>query len=386
MLSDRKMTIQDLQTGRRAFLIGASLLTGRLLLPGTAFARERRSTSQFGSDQTALQAAFDWAHATGGELVLNNDITVRGTVFMGSVTLLDGGGRIMIRGDRTFSIEKRAGRWSKRGAILMRSARGNSLYAAPLETTYDVEIGPGVRVEFVRSSPTAPEAPFLFTGLSHLSRIAMDFAGFSEDGNVCNGPDFYFYNRAAIAGNYRLTFDTSTAIGGFWFRDVDEQRLGPEYRSDFQFANPQFAKTGGEDECVAIYTLRRAPGHIRARGSLTVSQSNGLGFSILNNSGAADQNFDIELTQVRVQSTTKPRQPVFKIRDSAPRIDRIEAVFVGAEKADETAYVLRCIRRSKEGNVPRIGEALLVNESTGKAKPIGLDGECSIGRMRTIGL
>lgn len=367
-------------------MVGSAALPLSMLIPSVASAAERRLMSDFGTDHHALQSALDWAHGTRGQLVLDTDVTVRGTVLMGSVSLLDGGGRIQIIADSSFEYRDGSGQWRKRAAILMRSARDCTLYPDTLATTYDVEIGPNVRIEFVRTDSRAPEGPILFTGLSFRSRIEMSFTGRSTGKLTCNGPDYYFFNRAMIAGDYRLDLETRAAEGGFWFRDIDELEMGREFRSDLLLARPVFSKVGGADECVSLYTIRRAPGHLRVRGSLDITQSNGLGFSILNNSGAADSDFDIALMELRVRSTTKPNQPVLKIRDSAPQIDRIEATFAGSEIPGEKAYVLRCIRKSSTGKVPQLGSVKLVNQAGNTDALVALNGECVFDTLETVGL
>ena len=369
---------------KRRFLSGLSAASATMLLTNRSAAAQPMAMSDFGNDTASLQRAFDWAHEIGGAIVLDTDVTVRGTIFMGSVTLLDGGGRLRILADESFTIHPRAGEWDWRAAILMRSARGNSFIQEPLRTQYDVTFAPGVRVEFLRTHARAPESPFLFTGLTGASRIGMDFSGSSTGKLVCNGPDYFFFNRAIVSGRYSLSLASNETIGGFWFRDIDEEGLGPQFSSDFMFANPLFSKEGGADECVAIYTVKRAPGRLRARGSLEVERSAGLGFSILDNWKRDDEIFDVELLEVRVRSTTKPNQPVVKIRDSAPSIDRLVATFDGAEKAGRNAYILRCIRPNARGQIPRIGHVLLINGAD--TKPVPIDGACTIGNLETVGL
>lgn len=338
--------------------------------------------SSFGADGAALQEAFDWAHASGGTLVLDKEVVVGRTVFMGNLRLVDGGGRIFVRADADY---RRPAHEGGRGwaAISMRSAPGNTLYDEPLGTTYLVRIERGCRIDFVRSHRSMPRYPIRFTGLAQGSYLYPAFTGLCLIDDECNGPDWNFFNRCRIGGSYLLQFTRGDPSGGCWIRDMDETGLGPDFYSDFELDNPVFDKIGGRDESASIFTTSLVPGHLRARGSLTIGRSNGLGFSVLNRSKAPPKDFDVALHKVRVRSTVRDDQTVVKIIDDYTRIDDLEATVVGQAKGTYRAAVLQCINDPSSGSVPRIGRARLASEGGGVhgySEVVAKRGVCSIQR------
>lgn len=347
-----------------------------------ASADPMRSVSSFGGDADALQRAFDWAHGTRGALLLDREVIVGRTVFMGNLHLVDGGGRIFIRADTDFENPVHT---SPRGwaAISMRSAPQNTAYGEPIDSRYLVRIERGCRIDFVRSHVQKPRYPIRFTGLAEGSYMYPAFTARCTVEDECNGPDWYFYNRCRIGGTYGLALTRGNPHGGFWLRDVDENALGPAFFSSFQLDEPNFSKVGGVDECVAIFTTFEDPGHLRARGSLTVSRSTSLGFTILNRSKAQAQDFDVALDTVRVRSTVRDDQPVTKIIDDNARIADLEATVTGQARGTSNAAVLQCINQPGSGSQPRIGRARLTSEGAGENGYGGvraIRGQCSIDR------
>ncbi|MEZ5680821.1 MAG: hypothetical protein R3E14_05935 [Erythrobacter sp.] len=360
-----------------AVALGLSAAPSRILA-----ASNQRRISAFGRDGVALQRAFDWAHETHGTLLLDREVVVDRTVFMGNLHLVDAGGRILILADDNYT---RPPKESPRGwaAISMRSAPKNPYYAEPITRRYLVRIERGCRIDFLRTNPHKPHYPMRFTGLRDGSYIYPDFTARSTIDSDCNGPDWYFYNRCRIGGTYSLTFDRGRPTGGFWLRDVDEERLGSAYYSRLELDDPVFRKIGGHDECVAIFTTFDDPGHLRASGSLTVAQSNSLGFSILNRSKAPPKDFQINLDRVVVSSTVRDNQPVAKIDDDFASIGSLEATVTGEASGTNGAAVLVCENRSGTSSSPRIGSARLASKgggARGYRNTVAMRGRCAIDR------
>ncbi|MBX7501391.1 hypothetical protein K3181_08055 [Qipengyuania sp. YG27] len=342
-----------------------------------------RRMSSFGKDAVALQQAFDWAHASMGTLVLDTEVVVDRPVFMGNLRLVDSGGRILILADENFQhlTEAPGANWA---AINMRSAPANPVYGEALDTQYLVKIDPGCRIDFLRTVKGQPRYPIRFIGLKEGSYLYPVFTARSTVDGDFNGPDWQFYNRCRIGGSYSLTYDKGNPTGGFFLRDMDTQKMGAAYYSDFELDDPVFSKFGGRGECVAIFTTYTQPGHLRCRGNITVANSDGIGFSILNRSKASRDDFRVSLGRVTVTTTVRNNQTAIRIDDDFATIEDLDVTVTGATPDTRRASVIHCLNRSGTQATPQLGRARLVIDSAVERdvhRLLDLRGRCAIGQM-----
>lgn len=297
-----------------------------------------KSVSSFGSDDTALQAAFDWAHTTGGVLIQDNDIDITTNLHHGNLKVRPGGGSWNIVADSNFVVNGGgvfgvgSGAWGDEAAILTRSANGNDIYADALTTQYLVQIEPGVRMTMAHTDNAAPAYPWRLIGLKNGSYVYLDYDATDVTTITnTNTPDFYFYNDCIVGGRYQVAHTDDTAIGGMWIRDLNLGSLGEAYGSSIHL-DDIWVRTNGADESIAIFNVAGTNGYLRCTGSLTaINYGNGFGASILNNQDMKTDHFAVALDRMDATAEVKDSQFVVKIINTAAQIGSLRAVLKDLE-------------------------------------------------------
>lgn len=280
--------------------------------------------SAFGGDNHNLlvQRAFDWSHDTGGKLVLDGDFTLTTNIFAGHLHLSDGGGSITCQSDENFVRDNRSGNLGNLSAIVPYHgwSGGAGYRGATRFDRFVVKIERGVKINLVRNHDTlGPRYPWAFYLTDHGSYCYADWRSVWGDASGLvylsniNGPDIAFGNRMRFGGSVYIENRTKTAPGGFWVRHILGEGAGvptgtdrttwprgEDWASDIYLDYPRVEKVGGTDEAMAIFTHMSSPENdwIKVRGSVDVVGGNGFGLSILNNTNAPSERFNVHLTNV----------------------------------------------------------------------------------------